>query len=182
MSLNNRNHYIGSGSIGYTNDLPGGGYDGEHVSSRDQWIHGCAQEFSEVSPEQHEEFLLHYQLKIMNRFGLVDYGCCEPYTRKFEMVKKIPNLRRVSVSAWCDIEIAAEMLDTEYILSWKPNPAMLVGEFNEDLIRSYIRKTLEVAKNCYLEIILKDTYTVESQPSRIERWLAIAREEIASVC
>ncbi len=178
LSLDNKNHYVGSGSIGYTRDLPSKDYDGEHVRLKDLWVHGVAQEFSEVSPEQHEEFLLNYQLKIMNRCGLVDYGCCEPYTRKFDMLEKIPNLRRVSVSPWCDLETAAERIGTEYLYSWKPNPAMLVGKFNENAIRKTIRRTLDIAKDCYLEIILKDTFTVEYHPERIDRWAEIVREEI----
>ena len=122
--------------------------------------------------------LLNYQKKIMNRCGLVDYGCCEPYTRKFDMLEKIPNLRRVSVSPWCDLETAAERIGAEYIYSWKPNPAMLVGKFNENAIRKTIRRTLDIAKDCYLEIILKDTFTVEHRPERIDRWAEIVREEI----
>ena len=38
-------------------------------------------------------------------------------------MKKIGNLRRVSVSPWCDVTIAAEELEDNYVLSWKPNPA-----------------------------------------------------------
>ena len=182
LTLNNGPHYVDSGGIGYSNELPSPHYDGEHVRLKDLWGFGLAQEMSSVGSDQHEEFILDYQLPILKRCGLTAYGCCEPFTHKFDMVKKIPNLRRVSVSPWCDIEVAAEALRDKYIYAWKPNPAMLVGRYDRDAIRSYIRRTLEVARDCVLEIILKDTITLEQEPERIETWARIAREEIDRAC
>ncbi|MDO8686328.1 MAG: hypothetical protein Q7J78_06640, partial [Clostridiales bacterium] len=80
-----------------------------------------------------------------------------------------------------DIKTAANELEDKYIYSWKPNPAYLASGYNEDFIRSDIRKTLETAKDCVLEVILKDTFTVENHPERLERWLKIVREEIERV-
>lgn len=178
LSLNNGGTYLGSGGLGYCKELPAGDFDGKNVRLKDMWGFGVAQEFSEVSPQHTEEFVFQYQLDILKRFGLVGYGCCEPYTRKFGMLKKLPNLRRVSVSPWCDVEVAADELKDRYIYSWKPSPSMLVGHFDTDAIRRDIRHTLDIAKDCVLEIILKDTMTVENKPERIEKWLQIAREEI----
>ena len=178
FTLNNENQYTDAGGLGYTTELPAAGFDGEHVRTEDLWIHAAAQEYSEVSPWHHEEFGLDYQMKITQRYGLVAYGCCEPYTSKFDMVKKIPNLRRVSVSPWCDVDIAAQALENKYIFSYKPNPAYLATRLDEDFIRKDIRRMLDATRECVAEIILKDTYTIENQPDRIERWIAIVREEI----
>ena len=182
LTLNNGPHYVDSGGVAYTTELPSPQYDGEHVRLPDLWGFGLAQEMAWVGPDQHEEFVLDYQLPLLKRCGLTSYGCCEPFTHKFDMVKKIPNLRRVSVSPWCDIEVAAETLKDEYIYSWKPNPAMLVGRYDPDAIRSYIRRTLEVTRDCVLEIILKDTITLQHEPERVETWARIAREEIDRAC
>ena len=92
--------------------------------------------------------------------------------------KRVPRLRRVSVSPWCDIEVAAKELEDKYIFSWKPSPAIIVGKFDPDRIRAYIRKTLQVARGCVLEIILKDTFTIDHDPERLKTWLKICREEI----
>jgi len=178
LCLNNRGHYTDSGGIGYTNELPQPDYDGKNVRLCDLWGFGVAQEFSEVSPQHHEEFVLDYQIRILKLFGLNAYGCCEPLTHKFEILYKIPRLRRVSVSPWCDIEKAAEKLKGKYIYSWKPNPAIIIGEFDPEAIRSYIRRTIETAKDCVLEIILKDTFTIDGEPQRLETFARIAREEI----
>lgn len=49
---------------------------------KDLWFFSHAQEFECVSAAQHEEFLLRYQMPIMEKFGLVNYGCCETSTIK----------------------------------------------------------------------------------------------------
>jgi hypothetical protein len=191
LTLNNANQYTDSGGIGYTSDLPraGGGAargagapGGPGVRLSDLWGHGVAQELSGVSPAQHEEFVLEHQLPILERFGLVAYGCCEPYTHKFDMLKRrVPRLRRVSVSPWCDIPAAAAALQDRYIFSWKPTPAMLADVFHPDQVRRYIRTALEAARDCIVEIILKDTFTIQRDPRRVEEWTRIAREEIEGV-
>lgn len=181
LSLNNGHHYTDSGGIGYSKELPSADYDGTNTCLKDLWGFGVAQEMSEVSPMQHEEFLLQYQMRVLKDFGLVSYGCCEPYTTKFDMVKQIPQLRRVSISPWCNVEAAANSLEDKYIFSWKPNPAMLVHGFDPEEVRKYIRHTLEVAKDCVVEVVLKDTFTIEHDPNRVRTWTRIAREEIQRV-
>ncbi len=179
LTLNNYGHYNDSGGIGYSDELPAPGFDGRHVRLADLWGFGVAQELAWVSPAQHEEFVLNYQLRLLEQCGLNAYGCCEAYTDKFDMLKRrIPRLRRVSISPWCDIEKAAEALEDKYIFSWKPNPAFVSASFDPDQIRAYIRRTLEVARGCVLEISHKDTFTLCNEPQRLEIWARIAREEI----
>lgn len=181
LTLNNRNHYPDSGGIGYTDELPVADFDGNCVRLCDLWGFGVAQEMSEVGPKFHEKFVLDYQLRILKYYGLNAYGCCEPLSNKFEMLKrKVPRLRWVSVSPWCDTEKAAEALEDKYIYSWKPNPAMIVGNFDHERIGEYIGRTLKVAKDCIVEIILKDIFTINQEPARIQTWIQIAKREIES--
>ena len=179
LTLNNENHYNDSGGIGYSHELPSDDFDGTSVRLRDLWGFGVAQELSHVSPAQHEEFVLRFQLKLLREFGLNAYGCCEPYSEKFEMLKKnVPRLRRVSVSPWCDVEKAADALEDKYVYSWKPNPSFVCTAYDPDQIRKTIRETLDVAKDCVVEMILKDTFTIENEPERLETFAQIAREEV----
>ena len=136
-----------------------------------------------MGPEQHNEFILQYEKRLLEPFGLNGYGCCEDLTRKLDYVLTIPNLRRISISPWADVDECAEKLKDRYIFSWKPKPMHLVGEFDPDEIRSYIRNTLEVTKSngCVLEMYLKDTHTCEHHPERFDEWTRIAREEIEEV-
>ena len=52
-------------------------------------------------------------------------------------------------------------------------------DFNEASIRADLRRTLTAAKGQPLEIVLKDTHTIQHEPHRLQRWVAIAREEVA---
>lgn len=178
FTLNNHGQYTDSGGLSYTHELPAKDFDGK-VRLKDLWGYGVAQELVLVSPQHHEEFLLNYQLRILDRCGLVSYGCCEPYTTKFEMLKRrIPNLRRVSVSPWCDVEVAARELEDKYIMSLKPTPAALVGDFSPELVRQDIRNKLEMTRDCVVEVVLKDLSSIDNEPSRIETWSRIVKEEI----
>jgi hypothetical protein len=180
LSLNNDGDvYVGSGALGVTDQLPAPGHDG-HVRMKDMWCLSEAQEFVGVGPELFEEFALRYQLPIVSEFGLVCYGCCEPLDKKFDLVtKNIPNLRRVSVSPWCDRQIAADKLTNKYVYSWKPAPSMICTptvDWNE--VRKLIRETLSIAQGCCVEMVMKDTHTFAGDPTRIGKWTTIAKEEV----
>lgn len=176
LDLDNDDEYIASGGIGFTDELPGPDFDGR-VRLRNLWGFGEAQELVGVSGAMHEEFVFQYQRPLMDRFGLNCYGCCEPVTDRLEYVLKIPRLRRISISPWADKRLAAEGLGDKYIFSWKPNPAQMCGKFDEDWIRRDIRETLDIAKGCVVEMILKDTHTCDNDPSRLSAWVRIAEEE-----
>jgi len=180
LSLNNDSTYHSSGGNGYTDELPARGCKPERVRPCDIWASAEAQEMALVSPEQHEEFVLQYEKRLLEPFGLTGYGCCEDLTRKLAHVFAIPHIRRISISPFADVDACAEKLKGDYIFSWKPHPSHLVGEFNEDMVRGYIRHVVEVcrANGCVLEMILKDTHTCEHHPERFDRWTQIAREEV----
>ncbi|RMD82177.1 MAG: hypothetical protein D6820_04085 [Lentisphaerae bacterium] len=182
LRLNNDNTYQGSGGNGWTRSLPADDFSGV-VRPQDMWSFAESQELAQVGPEHHNQFALAYEKRLLAPFGLTAYGCCEDLSRKLDYVCTIPNLRRISISPWADVEIAAAGLQDRYIFSWKPNPAHLVGRFDPEMIRSYIRHTLEVAKEhgCILELVLKDTHTCDGEPERFSTWTRIAREEITRV-
>ncbi len=178
LSLNNGNQYVGSGTWGWTDELPVAGYRRDHVRTQDMWGFTEGQEITAVSPAMHWEFAMQYEVPIHKRFGLTYYGCCEPLEKKFEYVKRLPNLRAVSVSPWCDIRIAAEALQDAYIYSWKPHPAHLAAvHFDSDYVRAYIREMLEVTRGCVVMMSLKDTHTCNQQPWRFDEWTRVAQEE-----
>lgn len=179
LMLNTGNDYVGSGGLGFTEELPADDFDGQHVRLRDMWGFGEAQEAVGLSPQMWNEFVLEYNLPFMEPCGLNCFGCCEPLTDRLDILKeRVPRLRRISISPWADREKAAESLGRDYIYSWKPNPAQLAAvRFNEDKVRSYIRETLEMTRGCVVEIVLKDTHTCNNQPERFERWAQIAQEE-----
>ena len=125
----------------------------------------------------HEEFMLRYQLPIMAKFGLSAYGCCEDLTKKIDLLRKIPNLRRIAVAPRADVPRCAEQIGADYVLSYRPNPAeMVCCGYDADHVRRTLRADLAACKGCIVDITLKDVETVEGQPERLHAWTTIARE------
>jgi len=176
LSLNNEADFVtGSGGIAHNDLLPAEDFDGK-VRLKDMIVWGESQETVGISPAQFEEFVLQYQLKVLNRFGLVDYGCCEPLDSRFDLIiKNIPNLRWVSVSPWCNRKLAAEKLQDKYVYVYKPNPSRICSPDPDfEAAERDIRETLEIAKGCAVHIVMKDTHTFCNQPDRITRWTDMA--------
>ncbi len=180
LCLNNDGAYIGSGGFGWTDELPQPDFTG-HVRTRDLWGFEKSQETVGVSPQMFAEFIFQYQLPILGRFGLNCYGCCEPLETRWHIVERIPRLRRVSIPPWSNVAVMAERLGARYVFSMKPNPADLaMSSFDETMIRSGLRQALRDSRACRVEVIMKDTHTVRNDPSRLARWVRIAREEAES--
>ncbi len=182
LSLNSDGTYVGSGGFGYTRELPWKDSDGKTVRTRDMWGFCESQETTTFSPEMFAEFIFPYQLSILERFGLNCYGCCEPLDRRWHVVKKMPRLRRVSVSPWANLADMMEKLGDEYIYSMKPHPGELaVPSLYEERIRTGLRRALRITRNCRVEIIMKDNHTIANNPQNVIRWCQIAREEAEAI-
>ena len=178
LSLDCDNTRIGSGGYGYTSELPGADYDPLHVKPHNMWGCSNAQIFSEVSPKFHWEFALEHDMRWLSRFGLNYYGCCEPLDGKSDLLKRIPNLRKVSVTPWCKTERAVERIGPYWVMSRKPNPAIFAEDhWNPDRARKDLRDFLEKARGCHVELIMKDISTVRREPQRLWEWATIAVEE-----
>ncbi len=179
VSLNNTDVFHYTGGIGYTEELPGEGFDKNHVRLKDVWGAAEAQEFDRVSPEMHEEFVLRYEREVLELFGLNGYGCCDNLGKKLGNVLKIKNLRRVAVCPWADIDEFAPVLGDRYLMTWKPQPAYLAHEKTDvAAIEKELNTGIKKANGCRLELILRDTHTVRREPERFTEWVKIAREAI----
>lgn len=152
-----------------------------HVTAKNVWGRGLAQILATVSPEMHDEFEIQYAQKAMEPFGLVYYGCCEPLDRKIDLVKKLPHLRKISITPWADINRAAEAIGKDYVISAKPNPANLpFAAENPTLIRQELRSLVTACRNngTPCEILLKDISTAGYRLENLVVWNRIAKEEV----
>jgi hypothetical protein len=169
-------------SMPYAEELADPAPNVNGVKRRQLWGYMAAQEFTAVSPKKHEEFLLRYQLPILKEFGLVAYGCCEDLTRKIPMLRQIPNLRRIAVSPFADVARCAEQIGSDYILSYRPSPADMVGYgYDPTRIRSILTRDLLASKACHTDITLKDVETVQSDPQRVRDWVILTRQVIEEI-
>ena len=166
----------------HTHELPEPEEESYGARLKDLWFFTHAQEFETVSPEMHEEFLLNYQMPIMEKFGLVNYGCCETLDHKIDILRKIPNLRRICVGPTANLKNCADQIGKDYIVSWRPNPATMVSSgFDPDNIRKIIRQALKDSRGCSIEVMLKELMTVEGDLSRLFKWTEIANEEVRNI-
>lgn len=142
------------------------------------WGVGAAQIFSGVSPAMHEEFALRHEARWFAHFGQNYYGCCEPLHHKVDIIRKdIPNLRKISMSPWVDFDQAVQKVGDTLIFAWKPNPAVLAAEsWDAEFVRRDMGSKLEKARDCMVEIHMKDISTVRYQPQRLWEWARIAAE------
>ncbi|MBW7863512.1 MAG: hypothetical protein H3C30_03740 [Candidatus Hydrogenedentes bacterium] len=161
----------------HTDELPAPGHDPERPRARDRWMFGLAQMFSTVSPQMFKDFEVDYTSRICARFGLVYYGCCDPLDGKMPEVRRIPNVRKVSMSPWVNEERGAEAIGRDFVYSRKPNPALLAFEtFDTDHVRRDLMKTRDICGRfgCPLEFILKDISTLRRRPERLDQWAKVA--------
>lgn len=170
---NRINIYTGSGALGYTTQPLK--EDGE-VLLKDMWGFADAQEFSHVSPGMFERFAISHQKIGLNLFGKGCYGCCEPLDNKYDAIyRHLSNLRRLSVSPWSDIELAAERIGRRAIYSWKPNPALVSGTLDEAAVTALLRRVRAATRDCFLEIILKDLRTLNGNQALL-RFIALVNQ------
>ncbi|MBO5778546.1 MAG: hypothetical protein J6R82_03160 [Clostridia bacterium] len=136
------------------------------------WFRGMSQPFGDVSPQTHKELEIDYSLPIAERFAYSYYGCCEPLDRKMDIIKAIPNLRKIGVSPWADEERSAEQIGGRYVYARKPNPANVAIRTDPDWIRAETEKTVKlcIAHGCPLELVLKDISTVSGRPENLIVW------------
>ena len=177
LTPNNADNHFGSGGLSISDEL--------HPSEtgtrlRDYWGFAESQETVGVSPQMFDEFILPYQVPILEKFGLNYYGCCEGLEHRLDRVlKHVPRLRRVSVAPKANQETIANQLAGRYVFCRKVDPVPVCVDFSEAAIRADLRRTMQFAKGQPLELILKDTHTIQREPGRLSRWVEIAREEVA---
>ncbi len=185
LLLNNESDYCGSGSRGYTHRLPQADWTPDRpVRTRDLWTLLESQETVGVGPDLYAEFIFPYENSIAERFGSVYYGCCEPVHTRWEVLKHLAHLKRVSVSPWCNEAFMAEALGKEFVYSRKPNPTLVsTAFFDEETIRDDFRATLTQTKahGNSVEIIMKDVHTLHGDSSRLTRWVEIGRAVVDEV-
>ena len=159
--------------------LPGD-WDGSPVKRHQVWGRGMAQIFASVSKDMHEEFDIAYMKKVMEPFGLVYYGCCEPLDKKIDIVEKLPHLRKISITPWADIDTAAEVFGNRYVIANKPNPSSVSGHLDEDALRKEIGRILSACRKngCSFDMVLKDISSAGHNVQNLIRWEQIVMEMV----
>lgn len=178
---NNGNDVSFGSSYNFTERLPAPGYNGGPARLCDMWGNANSQETVGVSPAMFHEFCFPYYRDACEPLGLLYYGCCEPVHPFWDDVSRLPHLKKVSISPWCDQQFIGEALQgTEIVFSRKPDPNLLGVdvELNEDAWRAGIRETLAATRGVAVEFIVRDVYTVHGNLTKPRRAVELARAEI----
>ncbi|MCL2033132.1 MAG: hypothetical protein FWG94_00210 [Oscillospiraceae bacterium] len=166
---------LGQGSFCFTDELP---YEGK-VTTNNVWGFLDSQETVSISPDMFAEYILPCYRKIADCYGLLSYGCCEPVHTVWECLKIMPNMRKVSISPWCDeIYMGEQLRKSNVIYHRKPSPNYLGvdAKLDEEAVHSHIMQTLHAAAGCTLEITQRDVYTVHGNPAKVRRYVEIIRK------
>lgn len=168
------------GSLCYTDDLPH--TTDKPLRTEDVWGYMDSQETVGISPDMFDTFIFPCYEKISKIFGLLSYGCCEPVHSFWEKdISKLTNLRKVSISPWCDeAYMGAQLKGKKVVYLRKPSPNFLgvSKTLDEVAFRQHIQKTLKAAQGCQLELAQRDVYTIHNSEDKARRYIDIIRDEI----
>jgi len=169
LAANNGNDWLGQGSFGF-------------YRKQLLWGYADSQETESISPEAFCEFFFPIYKRIAAEFELFSYGCCEPVHQIWEScLCKLTNLRKLSISPWCDEEYMGTMLkDTNVIFHRKPSPNYVGVDrvLDENGFSKHIEKTLRAAQGCKLEIAFRDVLTTAGDTTKPRRAVEITRKQI----
>lgn len=177
LRLNNTGEPIYNVGPALTSQLPQEDFDPEHVRLKDIWGFSTAQAFIAVSPEMHEEFMFRYERRALDHFGLNCIACCETIDSKMDGFRSIPHLRKVAVSEYNDLAVAAEGLGRDFVFSYRPS-GIALGDpiWDRDAVRAELREVLEKSHGCVVEIVNNIGGSCAGEPQRLRDWTAIAME------
>jgi len=181
LRVNNGNQDSFGSSYNFTTRLPAPGYDGGPARLADMWGNANSQETVGISPKMFHEFCFPYYRDVCEPVGLLYYGCCEPAHPFWDDIRKLPHLKKVSISRWCDERFMGDALrETDIVFSRKPDPNFLSVDvtLDEDVWAAHIRATLEATRDVFVEFIIRDVYTVHGNLNNARRAVEIARREI----
>ena len=167
-------------SFAFTDELPS---EGEITSTNQLWGFLESQETTAVSPDMYGEFVYPYFDRMVKRFGLLSYGCCERVDNIWEdYLSKWGNLRKLSVSPFNNENLVGEYLrGTRVVYYSKPRAEYVTnpGPLDEDAIRRCFRDISLASSGCMLEVAQREVGTIFGDYERGRRYVQLAKEAIA---
>jgi len=163
-------------SYAFNNELPS-----DHVEKTTQcWGFLESQETTAVAPEVYGEFVYPYQDRLVKRYGLLSYGCCERVDALWtDYLSKWTNLRKLSVSPFNNEPQVGEYLrGTKVVYYSKPRAELVTnpGPLDEEALRVYFKGVCEAASGCLFEIAQREVLTLFGDPERGRRYVEIAKD------
>ncbi|MBP3294584.1 MAG: hypothetical protein J6N32_12590 [Clostridia bacterium] len=167
---------IAQESFAFNSELPADGV----TKTTQCWGFLESQETTAVSPEVYGEFVYPYQDRLVKRYGLLSYGCCERVDALWtDYLSKWTNLRKLSVSPFNNEPQIGEYLRGSNVVYYSKPRAELVtapGPLDENALRTYFKGVCEAASGCLFEIAQREVLTLYGDAERGRRYVEIAKE------
>jgi hypothetical protein len=165
-------------SFAFTDELPG-----DAVTRTTQcWGFLESQETTAVSSDTFGEFVFPYQQRLVDRFGLLSYGCCERVDAIWpEYLSKWPTLRKLSVSPFNNEPRVGEFLRGKRVVYYcKPRAEFVTGAgpLNDEAITAYFKGVCEAASGCLFEIAQREVGTIFGDFGRGRHYVRLARRAV----
>lgn len=166
-------------SFAFTDELPA-----DAVTHTTQcWGFLESQETTAVSAATFGEFVFPYQKRLVDRFGLLSYGCCERVDAIWpDYLSTWPKLRKLSVSPFNDEPRIGEFLRGSRVVYYcKPRAEFVTchGPLNDEAITAYFKGVCEAASGCLFEIAQREVGTIFGDCERARRYVRLAKEAVA---
>ena len=139
-----------------------------------------AQETTAVSPETYGEFVHPYLDRLVKRYGLLSYGCCERVDAIWpDYLSKWKNLRKLSVSPFNnEMQVGEYLRGSNVVYYSKPRAEFVTntGPLDEDALRKYFKEVCQAASGCLFEMAQREVGTIYGDYERGRRYVQIAKE------
>ncbi len=165
-------------SFAFTDELPS-----DQVTQTTQcWGFLESQETTATSAETFGRFVFPYQQRLVDRFGLLSYGCCERVDALWtDYLSTWPNLRKLSVSPFNDEpRIGGYLRGSRIVYYSKPRAEFVTrpGPLDDAAITACFKGICEAASGCLLEIAQREVGTIFGDSERGRHYVRLAREAV----
>ena len=165
-------------SFAFTDELPS-----DQVTRTTQcWGFLESQETTATSAETFGRFVFPYQQRLVDRFGLLSYGCCERVDALWtDYLSTWPNLRKLSVSPFNDEpRIGGYLRGSRIVYYSKPRAEFVTrpGPLDDAAITACFKGICEAASGCLLEIAQREVGTIFGDSERGRHYVRLAREAV----
>ncbi len=165
-------------SFAFTDELPT-----EKVTRTTEcWGFLESQETTAVAADTFGEFVFPYQDRLVARYGLLSYGCCERIDAIWpDWLARWPKLRKLSVSPFNNEPQVGEYLRGSRVVYYSKPRAELVtghGPLNDEAITAYFKGVCEAASGCLFEIAQREVGTIFGDYDRGRRYVRLAKEAV----
>ncbi|MEI6809743.1 MAG: hypothetical protein WCN95_13560 [bacterium] len=165
-------------SFAFTDELPS-----EKVTRTTEcWGFLESQETTAVSADTFGEFVFPYQQRLVDRFGLLSYGCCERVDAIWpKYLSRWAKLRKLSVSPFNDEPRIGEFLRGSRIVYYcKPRAEFVTcdGPLNDEAITAYFKGVCEAARGCLFEIAQREVGTIFGDFERGRHYVRLTRAAV----